>query len=138
MCLLGLSSAYSQNTVNGTAQVTLSWTPLTEYNVRGYYVYRSTDGQHYIRLTPTPITSASYIDTNITGGEQYYYKVTAVDTSPIPVEGPETIRLAVTVIEPEKESDPGVQTLIIIIVVIITVNIIAVYYFVRHRGKSDE
>lgn len=67
----------------GAGKVQLEWTANSEPDLRGYNVYRSTTSPVSIN-TPInlfPITSPSYVDENVTAGTQYYYAVTAIDTS---------------------------------------------------------
>jgi fibronectin type 3 domain-containing protein len=61
--------------------VTLSWTASTT-SVSGYNVYRSTQsGTGYVKLNSSLVTSASYVDTAVSGGVTYYYVITAVTGS---------------------------------------------------------
>ncbi len=68
----------------GDGQVALSWTANTEPDLAGYYVYRSTDSGG----SPTPYSQVnglvgtnSYTDVTVSNGTEYFYVVTAVDTS---------------------------------------------------------
>ena len=62
--------------------VTLSWEASGSSNVIGYYVYRSaTSGGSYTRLTSSAVTALKYTDGTVSGGETYYYTVTAVNSS---------------------------------------------------------
>ena len=64
---------------SGSHQVVLTWSGSTS-DVNGYYTYRgSVSGGPYNKLTSTPIDLTSYTDQNVTGGNTYYYVVTAVD-----------------------------------------------------------
>jgi glucuronoarabinoxylan endo-1,4-beta-xylanase len=66
----------------GSGAIWLDWDNNTEFDLAGYYVYRSnTSGGSYTRLNTTPITGSDYIDLDVTTGITYYYVVTAVDTS---------------------------------------------------------
>jgi fibronectin type 3 domain-containing protein len=48
----------------------------------GFNVYRATtSGGPYAKITPSPISSAGYVDSGVTGGQTYYYATTAVNTS---------------------------------------------------------
>jgi hypothetical protein len=73
--------------VNGTGtaaavhSVVLTWAASTS-TVVGYNVYRgSVSGGPYTMLNSTPNASLSYTDMAVTGGQTYFYVVTAVDAS---------------------------------------------------------
>jgi len=58
--------------------VLLSW-EASRSRVEGYYVYRSTQpGSAYGRLNPVPAATLSYTDTAVSGGQTYFYVVSAV------------------------------------------------------------
>jgi predicted small lipoprotein YifL len=60
--------------------VRLAWSASAEEDVAGYVVYRAeAPGAAYVRLTPTPITTTTYIDRTVERGKTYSYVVTAVD-----------------------------------------------------------
>lgn len=60
--------------------VRLAWNASPEDDVAGYLVYRAeAPGAAYVRLTPTPITTTTYIDRTVERGKTYSYVVTAVD-----------------------------------------------------------
>jgi len=65
----------------GNSQVSLDWDDNTEWDLRGYNVYRSTshDGP-YTRINGDAlVTGSSYVDAGLQNGTAYYYVVTAVD-----------------------------------------------------------
>ena len=65
-----------------THSVTLSWVASTSSSVVGYNVYRgSVSGGPYTMLNSAPNVSTSYTDMTVSGGQTYYYIVTAVDAS---------------------------------------------------------
>ncbi len=60
--------------------VRLAWNASPEEDVAGYVVYRAeAPGAAYVRLTPTPVTTTTYIDRTVERGRTYSYIVTAVD-----------------------------------------------------------
>lgn len=64
------------------ATVRLAWEPVGDADLAGYHVYRSTaSGRGYQRLTSTPQTPTTYVDTGVRTGQTYFYIVTAVDRS---------------------------------------------------------
>lgn len=61
--------------------VSLSWAPSISA-VLGYNVYRSSvSGGPYTRLNPSVDSLTSYTDHSVSGGQTYYYVVTAIDNS---------------------------------------------------------
>ena len=71
--------------VTGDAKsITINWTASDEEDLQGYNVYRSSrSDQDYSRLTGTEGTSyttgqTSYIDSNLTGGQILFYRVSVV------------------------------------------------------------
>lgn len=71
-----------------TASIYLSWTPNSEGDLAGYYLYRSTDSTVPLTLANrvsgsliTPSLAPTYTDTGVTSGVRYYYKLVAVDYS---------------------------------------------------------
>jgi fibronectin type 3 domain-containing protein len=62
----------------GSDQVTLSW--VASGGASSYYVYRGTTaGGESTTAIAIGVTTASYIDTGLTNGTEYYYKVAAVN-----------------------------------------------------------
>lgn len=63
--------------------VDVAWDPSTSATLQGYNVYRSTvSGGPYTKLSPTLATSTLlFTDTTPVSGKQYFYVVTAVDTT---------------------------------------------------------
>ena len=60
----------------------LAWEAVPDPDLAGYHVYRSpTAGRGYVKLTPTPQPSTTYVDSDVRVGQTYYYVVTAVDRS---------------------------------------------------------
>lgn len=65
----------------GDSQVVLDWDDNIESDLAGYNVYRSTTSGDYGDAIATGVTSSDYTDTELTNGTEYFYVVTAVDTS---------------------------------------------------------
>lgn len=63
--------------------VDITWDPSTSTTLQGYNVYRGTvSGGPYSKISPTLATSTLlFTDTTPVSGKQYFYVVTAVDTS---------------------------------------------------------
>lgn len=63
--------------------VDIAWDPSTSATLQGYNVYRGTvSGGPYTKISPTLATSTLlFTDTTPVSGKQYFYVVTAVDTS---------------------------------------------------------
>jgi hypothetical protein len=67
--------------------IDLSWTPDTDADLAGYFVYRQeVDPQGQVtgtvtRLNITPVVGPAYRDQTALAGHRYAYRVTAVDTA---------------------------------------------------------
>ena len=48
--------------------VALKWTANTESDLAGYYIDRTSDTGSTVRITPTPLTAITYVDTNLADG----------------------------------------------------------------------
>ena len=70
---------------NSSHSIDLSWSPDSEPDLAGYYVYRSEKGSGEAKpgriSGPTPINVPSYRDTTASPGISYVYQVSAVDQS---------------------------------------------------------
>lgn len=77
--------------------VDVAWDPSTSATLQGYNVYRSTvSGGPYTKISPTLATSILlFTDTTPVSGKQYFYVVTAVDTSG--AESSASVQVAVTI-----------------------------------------
>lgn len=65
----------------GRESVLLSWSGLSDPNIRGYHLFRRAANQSaYARITTQPVASLSFLDGNLSPGERYFYKATAVNT----------------------------------------------------------
>lgn len=61
-------------------RVRLVWRPSEAEDVAGYIVYRRMgDAGAFERVTPKPVEAAEYVDTAVTAGRIYTYRVTAID-----------------------------------------------------------
>ena len=73
----GLQAVYS-----GEGQkpfIDLIWAPVTNTDLAGYDIYRSTSGNNAIKLNTEPVKSPSYRDTFVVSGITYTYTVSSVD-----------------------------------------------------------
>jgi len=65
---------------HGKESILLSWSGITDSDLRGYHLFRRTSSQTtYTQITTLPVTSLSYLDGNLSPGETYFYKVTAIN-----------------------------------------------------------
>lgn len=63
--------------------ISLSWSEVPARDLAGYRLYCRTQNQdRFHRVGPPLISSASFIHREVTPGQVYYYRVTAVDNSP--------------------------------------------------------
>lgn len=77
----GVSTTVSNLTVQHSASLRWASSPSV---VLGYYVYRSTQrGGPYARVTTTIDPSTMFTDSTVSGGQTYYYVVTAVDAKSV-------------------------------------------------------
>jgi len=67
--------------VRDSGSVSLTWLPSRARDVRGYNVYRAAKDRAFTRLNGEPVAQARYRDTAAGPGEEYRYRVTAVDSS---------------------------------------------------------
>jgi len=66
----------------GKRKITLNWTANAEPDLAGYNVYRSsTSGGTYTLLNGSLVTGTSYVNSGLTSGATWFYRITAVDTS---------------------------------------------------------
>jgi hypothetical protein len=63
----------------GKPAIDLSWEPNVELHVAGYKVYRRSSTEPWRQLTQSPVTVAAYRDADVTAGERFTYRVTAVN-----------------------------------------------------------
>ncbi|MDC4225375.1 MAG: fibronectin type III domain-containing protein [Candidatus Manganitrophus sp.] len=64
----------------GKESILLSWSSLIGSDLLGYHLFRRASGQTaYTQITSQPVTSLSFLDGNLSPGETYFYKVTAVN-----------------------------------------------------------
>jgi fibronectin type 3 domain-containing protein len=77
--------------------VDIAWDASTSATLQGYNVYRSTvSGGPYSKISPTVATSTLlFTDSTPVSGKQYFYVVTAVDTSGL--ESAASTQVAVTI-----------------------------------------
>ncbi|HJX28160.1 MAG TPA: hypothetical protein VJ885_09625, partial [Thermoanaerobaculia bacterium] len=64
-----------------SGRVRLVWRSSDVEDMAGYHVYRRTGDGELARVTQQPVTTSEYIDTTVTSGQAYGYRVTAVDQS---------------------------------------------------------
>lgn len=83
----GIGAPVNVNAAGDVTRITVSWSASSEDDLLGYNVYRSSrSDQDYTRLTGTEGVSFttgqnSYIDSNLSGGQILFYRVTVVTSS---------------------------------------------------------
>jgi hypothetical protein len=65
----------------GKPAIDLSWEPIVEQHIAGYRVYRRQGAGEWAALGSGPVRVAAYTDTSVIPGEQYEYRVTALNDS---------------------------------------------------------
>ncbi|GAB4183381.1 MAG: hypothetical protein Kow00108_20410 [Calditrichia bacterium] len=77
----GLKAVYNRK----THQVDLSWNSASREKLRGYYIYRGKDKEHFTQLTPRPVktqySDSGYGKLKFNSGADYWYGIKAVDMS---------------------------------------------------------
>jgi len=95
----GSGSTTSPSSDVSAHTVTLRWAASATSTVVGYYVYRGLVGAGpFLKLNPARETSTSFMDVGVSGGQTYYYVVTAVDMGQ--VESAFSNQVAVTIPQP--------------------------------------
>ena len=62
--------------------IVLKWDENKESDLKGYYLYRRTEGENeFVKITAEPLSIASYFDQAVDDEQQYIYRVTAIDTA---------------------------------------------------------
>jgi PKD repeat protein/endonuclease I len=69
------------NATPGSGQITLNWLDNSEGDLAGYRVYRSLDGFTFLEVSSGVIGASAFLDTGLSTGVTYFYRVTAEDTS---------------------------------------------------------
>lgn len=77
----GIAAPTGLAAVAGDGVVSLTWNAITEPDLNGYNVYRSTaSGGPYAILNGSLIPTSAYDDTTVVNGTTYFYVVTAINT----------------------------------------------------------
>ena len=62
------------------ARVTLDWAPVSDADLAGYDVFRSTSsGGPFSKQNPSPVSVSTWVDDDVRNGTTYFYVVRAVD-----------------------------------------------------------
>ncbi len=59
-------------------KVGLVWEPFFDEEIEGYHIYRSENGDEFIRITDEPLDATSWLDENLNTESEYSYKISAV------------------------------------------------------------
>ena len=59
--------------------VRLAWSPVEASDLAGYDLFRSEEGGPEVRLNEKPLTETSFVDSHVTVGKTYLYRVRSVD-----------------------------------------------------------
>ncbi|MBD3375088.1 hypothetical protein GF406_08645 [candidate division KSB1 bacterium] len=68
----------------GDRNIRVSWQPVTDVDVQGYHVYRAAslqDSAKQITSSLIDVAETGYVDSLVSPGIQYFYRVTAVDSA---------------------------------------------------------
>lgn len=70
---VGLTLSNTENSVKA------EWNKNNEPDIKGYFIYRNNvSGEPYQKLNSKPCSDTFYTDTTVTGGETYYYTISAI------------------------------------------------------------
>ena len=69
--------------VVNTHGATLTWTAGADNGdaVASFYIYRSSDGVHFVKVGSVAVLVTTFVDAPLAAGQTYQYYVTAVDAS---------------------------------------------------------
>ncbi len=67
--------------IRNSGYIEVKWSQGVDADLKGYNVYRSTSKDTGYSKVASAITKINYIDSNVTLGQVYYYKIQAVDTA---------------------------------------------------------
>lgn len=65
-------------TASRDGSLVITWQPWFDDAIDGFKLYRAPAGGSFSCITPQPITCTSYFDEDVTAGQEYQYKLTAV------------------------------------------------------------
>lgn len=78
----GLQAVYSGQIAGQAPSIDLTWSPNTDRDLAGYFVYRRRQDEppsDTVKLNAQPVAAPAYRDTTIQPGNTYVYSVSAVD-----------------------------------------------------------
>lgn len=100
--------------------------------VTGYNLYRSTTSGGIFSVIASP-SGPNYSDTNLTKGQTYWYKVSAVNADG---EGPQSPAFSIDVPRPASDNTLTLMVLIGIIVMLVVVLLVAVPLIIRNLKRK--
>ncbi len=68
-------------TITGDEYVIIEWYPNAEFDLAGYFVWRSEDNEEFNSIADIPVGTTHYTDHNVRNGRTYYYAVSAYDSN---------------------------------------------------------
>jgi len=78
--ILILITIFDYQIMNAQA-IQLYWSHHPENDIKYYGIYKDTTASPEIEIAKVPATDTNYIDNDITIGQKYYYRITAVDSA---------------------------------------------------------
>ncbi len=126
--------------VEGGGALRLTWDENTEDDLAGYNIYRSLQNGSGFELINIEglVTSASYLDTGLTNGTTYYYKITAVDESSNESPFSDTVHNTPVAEGEEDEEEFPILLILLPIIIIIIIIILILLILLFKRRKPEE
>jgi outer membrane protein assembly factor BamB len=112
----------------------LTWEAVSDGNLVGYNIYRSSQNGSGFELVNTEgyVTDISFLDTGLSDGTTFYYRVTAVDDS-----NNESLPSVIVGSTPVAEEEDG-ALLLMLLLIIIVVLVVLILLFALSKGRKSK
>lgn len=78
-----VSPPVSVRSAQGDGYLRVAWELDADSTITSSNIYRSTDGQTFVKVSTVPFPTKVYDDVSVQSGATYYYKITSVDTTAV-------------------------------------------------------
>jgi parallel beta-helix repeat protein len=119
-------------------KLVLTWDANTESDLAGYNIYRSLNPTgSYAKINQNVVTSTSFMDSGLSDGTTYYYKISAIDSASN--ESPQSDwESGTTMVDSEPPADNLIWIFLFILIVIIVLLIMILLWRRKKRESKDE